>query len=475
MNLLGEEEENDGETKKFLCQKCELSFKTLVDLGFHLNSIHGRINGRYICPNCDKTHPTSTKLRIHIETVHLKRKIKCDICDSHVAFYGLRNHLRVAHSGDRVNKPYKCHICDFSSHADKYLKAHILNCHQKEKHIHECDKCDKKFAYPHLLHEHIEAVHEGIKRFILCEICGKSFPKRLKALFDDHVTKCDKVVTSNCDKNKNDKIIQCSACDMTFNATCNYIQHYKYIHGSTPTTHNNGLKSICDRCGKFFPRSKKIQFDEHMSQNLCHDMSQNQTTNVMTVTTPSIKCDICDETFTAYQYYVQHYRYIHGTLPSNISEKPQFVCSKCPNIYFSKLSLRFHIRTIHEGKIIPKKITRERKCPHCDKTFLRVASYQEHIKSKHENTTPFKCDQCNRSFGTRTRFKTHKTNVHSRVKCEECNIEICNPFMLKRHKATIHGIQPTNVFHCDFCPLFFNLIKAKEKHVQKHHNSTIIS
>merc|ERR1712062_756656 len=120
------------------------------------------------------------------------------------------------------------------------------------------------------LQEHIEAVHEGIKRFILCAICGK---------------------------NKNDKIIQCSACDMTFNATCNYIQHYKYIHGSTPPTHNNGLKSICDRCGKFFPRSKKDQFDEHMSQNLCHDMSQNQMTNV-TVTTPSIKCDICDETFT---------------------------------------------------------------------------------------------------------------------------------------------------------------------------------
>ena len=33
-----EEEENDGETKEFQCQKCELSFKTLVDLGIHLNS-----------------------------------------------------------------------------------------------------------------------------------------------------------------------------------------------------------------------------------------------------------------------------------------------------------------------------------------------------------------------------------------------------------------------------------------------------
>ena len=110
---------------------------------------------------------------------------------SYVAYYGLRNHLRVSHNGDRVNKPYKCEFCEFSSHADKYLKAHILNCHQKEKHNHNCDICQKKFAYPHLLSEHKETVHEGIKRF-MCDKCGKSFAKRLKTLFDEHVTKCDR-------------------------------------------------------------------------------------------------------------------------------------------------------------------------------------------------------------------------------------------------------------------------------------------
>ena len=47
---------------------------------------------------------------------------------------------------------------------------------------------------------------------------------------------------------------------------------------------------------------------------------------------------------------------------------------------------------------------------------LISASYQEHIKSKHELVTPFKCDLCSRSFGTRTRYKTHKINVHSRVR-----------------------------------------------------------
>jgi hypothetical protein len=166
---------------------------------------------------------SGTKLRIHIETVHLKRKIKCHLCESHVAFHGLRNHMRVSHSGDRINKPYKCDECDFSSHADKYLKAHILNCHEKDKHQHGCDQCDKRFAFPHLLSEHKEVIHEGIKRF-MCEKCGKGFPKRLKALFDDHVAK------DNCHlprKPASEELIKCSACDLTFSATCNYIQHYR--------------------------------------------------------------------------------------------------------------------------------------------------------------------------------------------------------------------------------------------------------
>ena len=95
------------------------------------------------------------------------------------------------------------------------------------------------------------------------------------------------------------------------------------------------------------------------------------------------------------------------------------MCHQCPNVYFNKMSLKAHIRSSHSGKIRTK-IPRERKCPHCDKVFLQAASYQEHIKSKHEKLTPYKCDQCHRSFGTRSRYRTHKNNVHSRVRCDEC-------------------------------------------------------
>ena len=66
---------------------------------------------------------------------------------------------------------------------------------------------------------------------------------------------------------------------------------------------------ICDKCGKGFSKKQKTQFDEHVSQNLCHQQDK------------LIKCDICDETFTGQQYLTQHFRYIHGSLPPNVTDK----------------------------------------------------------------------------------------------------------------------------------------------------------
>ena len=82
--------------------------------------------------------------------------------------------------------------------------------------------------------------------------------------------------------------------------------------------------------------------------------------------------------------------------------------------------------------------------------------------------TVYKCDLCHRSYGTKSRLKVHKRNMHQRIKCDECGQEICNSFILKRHKATVHGTRPTNVHQCDYCPLFYNRKSALDKHMVKH-------
>ena len=63
----------------------------------------------------------------------------------------------------------------------------------------------------------------------------------------------------------------------------------------------------------------------------------------------------------------------------------------------------------------------------------------------------------------------HKKNMHQRIKCDQCGQEICNIFILKRHKASVHGITPSDAFQCEYCPAFFEHMKAKDKHLAKHH------
>ena len=281
-----------------------------------------------------------------------------------------------------VNKPFKCDFqgCDFSSHAKKYLKAHVFNCHEKDKYQCECDQCGKKFPFPHVLREHKEVEHDGIKRY-MCDKCGKGFLR--KNLFDDHVLK----------------------------DTCN---------------NSNGVPS------------------------------------------EPVKCDLCDETFSGKRYFLQHFRAIHGGLPNQT--KAEFMCDQCPNVYISQLSLKKHINTAHSGKVYPTPSPKNRKCPFCEKVFTTLTSYKEHLKVKHENSTPYKCSQCHRSYGTKARLKTHQRNMHQRIKCDECLQEICNTFILKRHKATVHGTKPTNVYQCEYCPLFYNRASARDKHVLKQHS-----
>ena len=175
-------------------------------------------------------------------------------------------------------------------------------------------------------------------------------------------------------------------------------------------------------------------------------------------------------------YFVQHYKYVHGGIPPGYEDKEKFMCDQCPSVFFNNLSLKLHYKTKHasnngqypQGLLSNNKIGR-RKCPHCEKTFATYLSYKEHIKSKHEKDTPYKCDQCHRSYGTSGRLRVHKKNMHQRIKCDQCGQEICNIFILKRHKASVHGITPTDCFQCEFCPSFFEHIKAKNKHVAKHH------
>ena len=88
---------------------------------------------------------------------------------------------------------------------------------------------------------------------------------------------------------------------------------------------------------------------------------------------------------------------------------------------------------------------------------------------KHEKRANYKCDLCDRSYGTINKLKSHKKLVHTHVKCEECGKEISNLFQLRRHKQSVHGISPENPYQCEKCPKFFSSQTNLDKHALSKH------
>ena len=164
------------------------------------------------------------------------------------------------------------------------------------------------------------------------------------------------------------------------------------------------------------------------------------------------------------------YRTKHGTFPTKYKDRKLFMCDRCPNIYLTQNCLDVHVNCSHTDPKDKKKApSRVYPCKHCGKEFKTYSNCAEHMRKVHENVTPFQCDHCPQSFGTRGRLNTHVTNKHTRMKCDICNQDMCNKFILTRHKSSVHGIKPENVFDCEHCPLFFKTLVAKEKHVAKQH------
>ena len=399
---------------------CTETFNTVKELGSHKKSVHGKTEQRFQCSVCDLVCPNRSKLKTHIEEVHEKRKVPCPQCHKMFSKGGLRNHIKYYHDVDRVSKPFKCDECDFASHALKYLKAHKLNCHDKSRQKYKCEKCGDRFPFP----SHLK-MHQ----------CG-----------------------TTAQRNRGGPV-KCPECDQELKARQYLVNHFKKVHGRLPPGYENQQKFMCDQCTNVFFNEWSLKL---------HIKSKHSTE--APVKQSKVVCPECDQEFNATMYFVQHYKYVHGGIPPGFEDKEKFMCDQCPSVFFNQLSLKLHYKTKHSNAVkdTASKSGR-RSCPHCEKTFATYLSYKEHIKSKHEKDTPYKCDQCHRSYGTSGRLRVHKKNMHQRIKCDQCGQEICNIFILKRHKASVHGITPTDAYQCEYCPSFFEHLKAKDKHVQKHH------
>ncbi len=367
------------------------------------------------------------------------REHKCQHCDKVLkGLWDYTLHLRYAHTG--VLDENECPGCAYRGPNKRSVKTHILRVH--EKNYVPCPGCDKVFLDV-ALKAHIKLVHNrsSSDEDFKCTVEGCNFETKARNTLWQHMKF----------KHEKHKFI-CDLCGKTFPYNALLKKHKDEFH--------LGLKNhVCDKCGKSFSEAHLLR--QHVAQPTCDYLTKRDKT---------FNCDECDSEFDMLKAYIFHHKRVHGSFPSNVGEVgPTFMCDECPAVFLSDRGMKRHKEIKHEGKARPKDKSKNLKCPHCDRVFSKNLNYTEHVRSKHENNTPFRCDLCPKAYGTEPFLKIHIHNTHKRPKCEICGKEICNKLWLKRHMAKVHGVMPEKSFPCDVCSFVFDTEDSKSKHMMKQH------
>ena len=98
------------------------------------------------------------------------------------------------------------------------------------------------------------------------------------------------------------------------------------------------------------------------------------------------------------------------------------------------------------------------KCDDCEKTFGSNFNLQRHIKKLHMKERSFKCTLCNisfnRSYNLERHLEAHKAQNDLKFKCTECNKSFSRKDILEMHMKT-HFAPKESKFYCTECDRCF--------------------
>nr|XP_057945594.1 zinc finger protein 774-like [Doryrhamphus excisus] len=135
----------------------------------------------------------------------------------------------------------------------------------------------------------------------------------------------------------------------------------------------------------------------------------------------TLKCPVCNKTFTYGSYLTRHMRKHTGEQP--------YICSVCGKGFSEKGNLMKHSRT-HTGE-------KPFSCTICNKSFREPSTLNKH-KRTHTGEKPFSCSFCGKTFSQSEHMKIH-TRRHTGEKpytCTICNKSFIDCSTMVRHMRT---------------------------------------
>lgn len=230
---------------------------------------------------------------------------------------------------------------------------------------------------------------------------------------------------------------------------------------------------FCDLCGFSTDRKTKL---------LQHIIDKHSSSAAM------FMCEYCDKMFPS-----EAFKKAHERAHMKFQPKPSsacFMCEYCGRSFRTKKTLKEHHIAMHSDD-------KPYKCDKCEKNYGSLSSLDIH-KATHSSETPYLCDLCGKTFKHVSNLRSHKRshlddsdknrqicakcgkgfrsrfhlsehmNVHDGNRpytCEVCGKCFHKKIQLRQHGSAHSGTQPYN---CPVCGVKFNRRGNMTQHMKRH-------
>ena len=176
--ILESREENEN-TQKVSCLKCEKRFRTKRCLLQHDRMVHQKI--RFHCQKCLKTFASKQMMKLHLSKHRKANSNQLEQKEEKVDSI-----KKSTDSKGPKHTKYSCDQCDKTYKRREHLQRHTTSQHTSTRHT--CDQCGKQFKRKEHLKRHTITEHTNAR--YVCNQCGLQF-KRTESLKEHQKKNCN--------------------------------------------------------------------------------------------------------------------------------------------------------------------------------------------------------------------------------------------------------------------------------------------
>lgn len=290
--------------------------------------------------------------------------------------------------------------------------------------------------------------------FVQCKECFKTFPE--KNNFYKHRMKHEVP----------ERPFVCKICGESFTVFSCLIMHKRSTHPGEETYRprrlHQDLMYKCMHCNKSYDDEEKFNrhtlFHTGGRPHECQECGkkfafEDTLKRHLNEHQKPYRCETCGKSYSMEKWLIVHQRFHNG--------EKTYKCRKCGSHFETMLEYQRHKSAAHK----------EFKCDLCDKQFGTSAKLIYHRRA-HTGEKPFQCDQCLRTFRTIKSCRSHMAThmKERRHKCDLCDKSYYDLQDLRDHKLAHTGERPHT---CDICGKGFTRQKNLRAHTKTHFGTQV--